>query len=719
VRRKLSAAVIAAAVAAIGAVPVIGLAQLATEATPQQATQPANADVPVKKVVLFSSGVGYFEHYGTVNGDGTAELSFKTAQINDVLKSLLLEDLDKGQVSAVTYPSTDPLDKTLKSFEVDVSGNPSLPDLLTQLRGAKVSVSTQGDKFDGTILGVDKKQRQVDAKDGGKTIEVDFLNLVSGGTIRSVNLDDVRELKLDSPKLQDELDRALAALAASRDQDKKPVTIAFRGQGERRVRIGYVVETPVWKTSYRLVLSGAAATQPADAHAEDTKYQAGDVGAQIQGWAIVENQSDTDWNNVQLSLVSGRPISFIEDLYQPLYIPRPVVVPELFASLMPQTYEAGLRSEDSRRAGGGGGGGFGVAGAAPAAPPAAMARQSDRLQEALNEPMNPVASVASAASGAKLGDLFQYTIREPVSLPRHKSAMIPIVTDPIEVERVSIYNAAVMPRNPLNGARLKNTTGKHLLSGPITVLEGGTYAGDAQIDNVPPGQERFISYGIDLQVLVDPKDAKQEEELLTGKISKGVLELSNKVVATQTYVAENKSDRDKTLVVEHPVRQGWELVDSPKPMEKTDQVYRFKESLPAGKSVPLTVKEQVVNGQQIEILPADIDGLVALSRNGKLPQNVRDALAKAASMKSAVTDTQRQIDEDQKKIDAIVKDQKRINETLRTINQSSKLYDRLMKELDDQETQLKDLRGQIDDLTNKHNGQQKELENYIAGLNVA
>lgn len=707
--------------AVVGLLPLKASAQLNTEAVPQQATQPANADVPVKKVVLFSSGVGYFEHYGTVNGDGTAELSFKTAQINDVLKSLLLEDLDKGQVSAVTYPSTDPLEKTLKSFQVDISGNPSLPDLLTQLRGAKVSVSTQGEKFDGTILGVDKKQRKVDDKDGGgKIIELDDLNLISGGTIRSINLDDVRDLKLDDPKLQDELDRALAALAAARDQDKKPVTIAFRGQGERRVRIGYVVETPVWKTSYRLVLGGPPTTQPADSRGDDAKppSNGGDKpaeSAQLQGWAIVENQSDTDWNNVQLSLVSGRPISFIEDLYQPLYIPRPVVVPELFASLMPQTYEGG-RALSDRAAQLGAGSAAGMpATAAPAAPPAEMSR---RQQEALNVPMNPVASVASAASGAKLGDLFEYTIREPVSLPRHKSAMIPIVTDPIETERVSIYNASVMPRNPLNGARLKNTTGKHLLSGPITVLEGGTYAGDAQIDNVPPGQERFISYGIDLQVLVDPKDQKQEEELLTGKISRGVLELSNKILATQTYVAENKSDRDKTLVIEHPVREGWELVDSPKPMEKTQQVYRFKESLPAGKSVPLTVKEQVVNAQQIEILPADVDGLIALSRNGKIPQNVRDALAKAASMKTDVTNTQRQIDEDQKKIDAIVADQKRINETLRTINQSSKLYDRLMKELDDQETQLKDLRGQVDDLTKKRDDQKKAMEDYIAGLNV-
>jgi hypothetical protein len=116
----------------------------------------------------------------------------------------------------------------------------------------------------------------------------------------AITLDNVSDITFEDPALQDELNRALAALAQARDQDKKPVQIAFEGQGERRVRLGYVVETPVWKTSYRLIL-GDKETKP-----------------RLQGWAIVENQTDNDWSNVQLSLVSGRPISFIQDLYQPL-----------------------------------------------------------------------------------------------------------------------------------------------------------------------------------------------------------------------------------------------------------------------------------------------------------------------------------------------------------------------------------------------------------------
>ena len=255
------------------------------------------------------------------------ELRFKTSQINDILKSIVLQDQDGGRVGAITYPSQDPLAKTLRSFQVDITKNPSLADLLNQLRGARVTIQAQAEQLTGTILGVER--RSVPA-DKGERIEVPVLNLLTGAMIRSVELQSITSLTLDDPQLQDELTKALSALVQARDQDKKPVTINFTGTGERRVRIGYVVETPIWKTSYRLLL-------------DDRKR----VG-QLQGWAIVENQTESDWNDVSLSLVSGRPISFMMDLYQPLYATRPTVVPELFAGLRPQVYEGGMRLDSSR-----------------------------------------------------------------------------------------------------------------------------------------------------------------------------------------------------------------------------------------------------------------------------------------------------------------------------------------------------------------------------------
>jgi hypothetical protein len=702
-RKILATAILAAAM--MGG-PGFVRAQVPSSAVAAPATQPAQAatNVPVKEVVLFSSGVGYFEHFGIVNGDGATTLRFKADQINDILKSLVLQDMDGGKVSTVTYPSHDPIDKILKSFQVDITKNPPLADLLNQLRGAKVTLATGGEKVTGIILGVEKKKKVVGDKGKEETVEESVLNLVSAGKIISQPLDLVNSIELDNPQLQDELNKALAALAGARDQDKKPVEIHFTGQGQRHVRIGYVVEAPVWKTSYRLILGNE---EPAKAPATQPTH----APSKLQGWAIVENQTDNDWNNVQLSLVSGRPISFIEDLYQPIYLPRPVVQPERFAGLTPQTYEGGIEAKDHYMR-------FGLE---KAAQPQAAAQGGD--QQTLfsntngNAPIDATASVSALASAGKIGELFQYTVGD-VSLPRQSSAMIPIITDPVDVQRVSIYNASVLPRNPLNGVEMKNTTKKHLLAGPVTVIDGATYAGDAQIDNVPPGQQRLLSYGVDLQMLIDATKNKSDSELQTGKIVKGVLYITRKNVRSQDYVAENKSDHNKTLIIEHPRLAGWDLVDTEKPAETTDAVYRFKGNVAAGKTSKLTVQEQMIQQQTMAILPADIGQIDFYSKAGEIPKNVKDALAKAVQLKSALVDTQRQIDQAKQQLSEITTEQERIRQNMKAVNSSSQYYTRLMTKLNDQETQIEKTQGQLDGLQKTMNDQRQALESYLENLNV-
>ena len=307
-------------------VPVLVAALSGPAAFAQVAPAPSRQEVPVTTVALFSSGVGYFEHSGVVRGDGTTELRFRTSQMNDVLKSLVLQDEGGGHVTTITYPSQDPLSKSLRSFQVDITANPSMAQLLNQLRGAHVTIQSQAEHLSGTVLGVEIRHRQQNDKDA--VIDVPVLNLLTGAMIRSVELQSITSLTFDDAQLQDELTKALAALSQSRDQDKKPVLINFSGTGDRRVRVGYVVETPIWKTSYRLILD--------------------DKSAKLQGWAIVENQTESDWNNVSLSLVSGRPISFVMDLYAPQYLARPTVVASQFERLNPQIYAGGFSTDSSR-----------------------------------------------------------------------------------------------------------------------------------------------------------------------------------------------------------------------------------------------------------------------------------------------------------------------------------------------------------------------------------
>ena len=660
----------------------------------QSPSAPSRTTVPVKRVVLFSSGVGYYEHDGTVHGDVATELRFKADQISDVLKSLVLQDRDGGHVAAVTYPSQAPISKTLKSFQVDITNNPSLADLLNQLRGARVTVQGPGEHISGTILGVESRRKSAGV---GEPIVVPTLDLLAGGTIRAIELPSVTGLSFDDPQLEEELTKALAALAQARDQDKKPVTVDFNGTGDRRVRIGYVVEAPVWKTSYRLLL--------------------GDTRHQLQGWAIVENQTESDWNDVSLSLVSGRPISFAMDLYQPLYATRPTVVPKLFAGLHPQLYENGMPTR---------------ADSVAMQPASSSGRASSgslgltmrpvQLSEIVvtgtgTGPATPDRSVQAIAQATDLGELFEYSVGN-VTLPRQKSAMLPIIVDSVGVERVSIYNPAVLPRNALTGVRLTNSTGKLLLQGPITVLDHNTYAGDARIDDVPRGQQRLLSYGVDLQLVVDVTPDTHTDRLVSAKIVKGVLQVETKQLYTRSYRAHNSGERDKTLIIEHVRRNDFNLVDTQKPIETLPNLYRFEGAAPAGKVATLSVKEEYVSSTSYGLLGNDYGTLLSVWRSGELPAGVRDALAKAAQLRQAVMDTEREINARVQRLAQITQEQTRIREDMKTVSANTPYYTRLLAKLNDQESEIEKLQRERDELASRRDAQRHALDEYLMALDV-
>jgi hypothetical protein len=686
------------------------VAQLAHAGTDVQ------TDVPVERVVLFSSGVGFFEHRGKVEGNAKTELRFKTEQINDILKSLVLQDLDGGKIGSVVYPSQDPLSKTLRSFQVDIRTNPSLGELLNQLRGSELTVESQGTTIEGTILGLEKKKVKI-ADD--EIIETWVLNIIEGGTIRSVDLADTSRIELKDKELQEELAKALLVLAQSRDQDKKPVTIEFSGDGARRVRLGYVVETPIWKTTYRLMMPESVGK---------------DGQGSLQGWAVVENQTESDWSNVELSLVSGRPISFVQDLYQPLYIRRPVVQPELYASLSPQTYEGGL----------GGGGEFGAGQPYAQAPSPAESRIQSRRAKGrkMNEERDRIAGVAltgadapasmvfsdgdqsdyaesisSLADAADMGELFQYKVNG-VTLPRQRSAMIPIVTDDIDVERVSIYNQGVLAKHPLNGARLTNSTGKDLPQGPMTVLDDGGYAGDAQIDHFPPGQSRLLSYAVDLDVRVDATKLNSTDALQTGSLVKGVLMLKRKLSHTQIFAIENKASRNKTLVIEQPRMANWKLVDSTEPFETTEELYRFKTNVDAGKASEFKVTQEYIRDEQLALLSTNVDRIEFFIRAREIPENVRTALVKTMQLKQILSTTEMNLQQHRDRIESITQEQERIRENMKSVKQSSEYYTRLLTKLNDQETTIEMEQATVAKLQEEVNQQRQELADYLNNLTV-
>jgi hypothetical protein len=676
----------------------------------QAADDNKSAELPLKKVVMFSSGVGYFERRGDVNDDAKVELKFNTRDVNDLLKSMVLQDLGGGQISTVTYGSKDPITKTLKSFAIDLTTNPTLAQLLEQVRGEKVEIDAP-DAITGTIVGVEK--RKVPGGKDAETVEVDYLNLLTDKGLRSVSLATVGRIKFVNEELDAEFRQALAVLATGHSTDKKSVTLEFLGKGARAVRVGYIHEAPIWKTSYRLVLNDKEAPH-------------------LQGWAIVENTTDADWNDVNLTLVSGRPISFVMDLYQPLYMPRPVVEPELFASLRPQTYEQDLekRDADFRDAAKGRGAGGVVASAPPAAMPPAPAgdralgaarRQSGFVATEAKEEaeFDAGASVQSAAQASDLGEMFQYVIANPVTLGRQRSAMLPIVDESVQGEKVSIYNQNVHAKHPLAGLKLKNSTALHLLQGPITVFDSGAYAGDARIQDLQPGTERLISYAMDLGTEVAPESKSTPQQLLSVKITKGVLYRSDKYTRATTYTVKNSGDKSKTVLIEYAHDSNWKLTAPKEPAEKTRDMYRFAVAAEPGKPANLAVEEERTISTQIAMINLDSNAIVIYLNSSEVSDAVKEALREVIKRKQALAEIAAKRAEYERQLNVIREQQNRIRENLKVLPQDSELARTYIKKFSEQEEQNDKLQGQIDESVQAETKARQELDEYLLKLDIS
>jgi hypothetical protein len=587
------------------------------------------------------------------------------------------------------------------------------------LRGEKVEVvlqqsnATQPGTLTGTLVGCEKQKQAV----GKEAVEVEMLNLWCADGMRSLKLSEVQRVRFLNPVLDSEIKKALETLALSHDTQKKAVSLHFTGEGKREVRVGYVVENPIWKTSYRLVLGK-----------EKKPF--------LQGWAVVENPSDEDWKDVRMALVSGRPISFQMDLYQPLYVPRPVVEMELFASLRPVAYSGDLRGakEALSYAPAGGSVAGGIAGKpiwgrgegeGKASGGSGLKPDADKLNEyaeqtkqVLGRRMNlgDKSGVSASASAAKLGDFFQYAIDKPVTLARQKSALLPILNKDVDGTRVSIYNERTQAKFPLLGLKFKNTSGLHLMQGPITVFEGSNYAGDARIMDLQPNEERLISYAVDLGTEVNAVPDSDNGKLIQVKAVKGILHTTTKLRESKTYTVKNRNDEERTVLIEHPVRNDFKLVSDTKPVETASDVYCFQLKVAPGKSEKQTVSEERIIHSTVQLSNIDDNSIRHFLQQTITSDKVKAGLKQAMELRWAMNKTQREIAELQRQLNAITQDQPRLRSNLKELPQSSEAFKRIVAKFNEQETQFETYQADIKKLQGVEHNQRKEFDDFLAAF---
>jgi hypothetical protein len=737
-----------------------------------RAAPPAKAeggDAPKKllltHVVLFNSGVGYFLREGSVEGNSRVDMTFPVSDVNDLLKSMLLEDLGGGKVSTVSYDSQEPIEVTLKAFALDLTYNPTFGQLINQARGEKVEVTTQqGNAQPGTMTGVIVGMES--AMDGAK--EVHQLNLLCTEGLRCVPLSQVQRLRFLNPTLDGEFRKALDVLATSHDNQKKSVSLHFNGEGKRDVRVGYAVENPIWKTTYRLVID------------KEGKVK-------LQSWAVVENTTDEDWKDVRLTLAASRPISFKMDLYQPLYVPRPTVEPQRYASLRPPVFSGGLTGPDAPGGFnfGGGiqlGGGFQLGGlqvgglqlgglqlgnsglqfggglnfggytggfqarpfgnryqidtsaippggrAAPRLSYEEMQKRRGEARQARQEASQTGPALAALdpkeienlmnRESEEVEDSYQYVVSEKVTVPRQKSAMMPIIDQEVKGTRVSIYNEKLQGKNPLLGLRFKNTTDQPLMQGPVMVHEGGRYAGDARLADMQPDEERLLGYAVDLGTEVLPAPEVKWDKLVAVAIRDGLLAAKWEYHTRKKYHVKNRSRQDRILVIEHPASAGVPIVSAVKPYETARDVHRFEVKVAAGKTAVLEVEEARDGGTALQLHTLTENYLTYYLGSDVTPPKIKEALRQLQAKNQAVAALEQEAHSVNEQLQALVSDQARLRANIDRVPKDSTVYKRYLEKFDQQETQLEKLQAAVKAKRDAVTKQRQELEKYLRDLTV-
>jgi hypothetical protein len=669
----------------------------------------ANSALPLRRLALFSSGVGFYEHSGRISGTAAApfeiNLPFSLNAINDALKSLTIND-PVSEAPTVRYASSDTLYQTLKSLSVDLSGNPGVADILGSMRGTEVEISAPS-PIRGRIIGVENRRGPT-----GPTGEWSFeswLSLFTPQGIRSIAIRDMASFSFTDEKINADLGRALDLLMNSKDWETRNLLVSLPGEGSRDVSLSYVIPVPVWKVSYRLDLG---ASEPF-----------------LQGWAIVDNDSDTDWIDVELSLVTGRPVSFIQNLYPPYRTVRPVLPLAIAGIADSRTYESGYGGAKAEadmvmRAPG-----------APVPAPAAsdQAQRSRVFSTDTNESMAMMAeqSVTSAASVAGgtvqtaaasvAGDHFEFTLKQPVTLERHQSAMLPLVESLIKAEKALVFSGsqAGIGRtiNPAISVELTNTSGMRLPAGPITVYDGGTYAGDALIEFFPENEKRLISYAEDLSVSGSVNSASSR--IVTAvTVSGGVMTISRRQDYERVYSIRNASTTAKNLIIEHPITQGTSLGEPAAFDERTPSLYRFRLPLPANQETKFTVREEMPIAERITLSTLRPESLLSYTTNQEIPANVRTALTRAVELRRKIDEATLAQQNLENQRSRFVTEQDRIRRNLEAAGNQSVQGQEYLRRLVAIDGDIDTLNAGIEEAVKNVQAARQEYDSYIANLDL-
>jgi hypothetical protein len=685
-------------------------------AAPQAQLAPPQVvkDLPVRKVVLYKNGVGYFEHAGTVSGNQKVAIDFTSPQLNDVLQSLTVLDEGGGRIAGVNYNSTTPLAEQLKTLSLGMSDDPTSTELFQALRGQRVEVTGgPGGTITGRLMAIESRSEKIPGSDNDTTIEKFYLSIIaSSGAVRVIELTPALSVRPLDANLQGQLDRYLELLSTTHPTGLRHLTLDALGVGQRELRVSYISEVPVWKSTYRMVFPRTSTGS-----------------AIVQGWAVVDNTVGADWDNVQLSLVAGAPQSFIQPLSQPIYTRRPEIPIATEEQTTPQTHEAAEMNQDktvavqsemmnnqlkapsqvphvaakNRNFAALASLGLGVSSALPGSGggmDGGVYRASDAIQE-------------GDVSTNAFDDFFEYALTQPVTIHKNESAMVPILQQELPAEHVTLWSEK--DPTPLRAVWLENKSKLTLDSGSFSIFESGEFAGEGLLDPIHPGEKRLLSYAADQAVRVKVADRESKRTLHHVKIIKGVIIETYMDVTSVTYSATNHAEADRIVLLEHPRRNnGWTLDEGLKADETAPDLYRFKLPVASHSTQKLEVRERGPEHQRVDLVSTQDQTVYLLDLVKRVPDAL-DKLKPVIDAQTALADLDRRIQESKQTEETAAADEARDRENLTALkgNDAAK---RFVDELNRAEDLLQATRKQTAGLELQKQAAVAKLDDLIAGL---
>ena len=738
---------------------------------------PAPGKLPVKRVVLFKNGVGYFEHVGSVHGNESVNISFTSGQLNDVLKSLTVLDLNGGHIAGVAYGTAAPINRQFGDLRLSFGQNATLAEVLGTLRGTRLEVKSGPSLVSGRLLSVERKPRV----SAGTSQDVDYLSVISeAGDLHTVELSPSSSVRLLEPGLAGKLDQYLNLVSSEREADVRHMLISDEGVGDRNLYVSYISEVPVWKSTYRLVLNPKIGKSPL-----------------LQGWAIVDNVVGEDWNNVELSLVAGAPQSFIQNLSEPYYAQRPTIGMPDTVSTTPQTYQTTLMPGAAQLTGT-------VTDISGAAVSGAIikvfdanntlitqaASKADGSYEISSVPegslhlqveasgfqtseqaltalagkpiqqdahlqvgnMSQTVEVAAAAPKTKLGtgsslgrgtslggirngygngsgggmgggayrigpdqsrfdaaalsqalgDLFEYKLKDPITILKNRSALVPIAQASISAEKVSVWNDRNALPCPQRAVWITNTTGLTLDGGTVSVLEDDTFTGEGIFDPIRPGEKRLLSFATDLAVNASSHAGSQTQRVSRVLISKGMMTQQIEMREKKIYTFRNEDTASRTILVEHPVRPGYELKSEIRPAETTADWMRFRLDVAPKQTATLTVEEARPTESKFALATISPDQVALFVNERTIDEAIQKSFREILSQKDSISTLEAQKSARDEESQKIFDDQQRLRENIKALKgtpEEKPLLQRYTTQLNDQETRLATLQTETSQLT--------------------